>query len=312
MGDDFEVAAPDDYFQHFVLKPQSGELLEPQAGEIVPESQNTEELDAPQQAETTIIGLPPAEDPNLNKVFFGEAITTFRSMLKRYSLWNSIPKTDTVQMIVSGRFPSFPYLRGNVGGAVDTTAAAAPYNYVNTVLLHWVRNAFSGSRGSIRYKLVPRGHQHLADRIEVQRAPWLPSVPAYRFDAQSMNTYGSVKSARQDIMAGWEAATGNNVPEDEKPFPGTRGMALTTNQVNGALEFEMPYYNAYRFVPGKVQDYTSIQLFDAAWDYRIWYNGTGTGSSSSTYDVYVAAGEDFQTYFFTGLPRMYYEASPPA
>jgi hypothetical protein len=322
MGDDFEVAAPDDYFQRFVLKPipdlpgdlkekEKEVVLETQAGEIVPESQNTDELDAPQQSQTTIIGLPPAEDPNLNKVFFGEAITSFRTMLKRYSLWNTIPKLDNIEVIVSGRFPSFPYLRGSVSGAVDSTLTSERYNYVNTILLHWVRSAYSGSRGSIRYKLVPRGHQHVADRIDVQRAPRVSDAPAYEFTLSSMDTYGSLKSARRDMITTWELGSSGNMPENDKVMPGTRGMVLTTNQVNGALEFEIPYYSEYRFSPGKTENYTTKQGFDSAWDYRIWYNGSGNGTGSSTYDVFVSAGEDFQTYFFTGLPRMYYESSSP-
>jgi hypothetical protein len=314
MGDDFEVAAPDDYFQHFVLKPQSGEMeiLESQSGEIVPESQNTTELDAPQQSETTLIGLPPVEDPELNKVFFGEAITSFRTMLKRYSLWNTIPKLDTIPVVISGRFAAFPYLRGNVADAVDTTGAAADYNYCNTVLLHWVRAAFSGHRGSIRYKLLPRGTQNRGDRIEVQRAPWKPTTPEYRYDLQTMPSYGALSTARKDIMSEWETATGNNVPLDIHPFPGTRGMTFTTGAVNSALEFEMPFYSAYRFVPGKPESYTGISLWEAAWDYRIYFQGNGSNSNTSTVDVYQSVGEDFQCYFFTGLPRMYYEASPPA
>jgi hypothetical protein len=312
MGDDFEVAAPDDYFQHFVLKPQSGEVLEPQAGEIVPESQNTEELDAPQQEQSTLIGLPPVENSDLNKVFFGEAITSFRTMLKRYSLWNTIPKLDTIPVVISQRYASFPYLRGNVADAVDVTAAAAPYNYVNTVLLHWVRSAYSGSRGSIRYKLVPRGEQSRSDRIEVQRAPWLILSPEYRYDLNTIPTYGTVKSARADIVSAWESGTSNNVPLDSNPFPGTRGMTLTTNQVNGALEVEIPYYSPYRFTPGKPESLTGVNIWEAAFDIRVFFNSSGSTSASATIDVYAAAGEDFQCYFFTGLPRMYYEAAAPA
>jgi hypothetical protein len=311
MGDDFEVAAPDDYFQHFVLKPQSGEILDPQNGEIVPESQNTEELDAPQQTMTTIVGLPPVEDPNLNKVFFGEAITSFRTMLKRYNLWNIIPKLDTIPIVVSTRYPAFPYLRGAVSGAVDTTAAVEQYNYVNTVLLHWVRMAFSGHRGSIRYKFIPRGFQSRGDRIEVQRAPWGAGEPGYGSDYQSMNTYADESAARRTIVAQWESGT-NNLPLHENPFPATRGAAVTTNQVNGALEVEIPYYSPYRFTPGKMENLTSATIWEATFDIRTFFNGNGSTTSTSGYDVYVAAGEDFQTYFFTGLPRMYYEASPPA
>jgi hypothetical protein len=308
MGDDFEVAAPDDYFQHFVLKPQSGVILDPQMGEIVPESQNTEELDAPQQTESTIVGLPPVEHNDLNKVFFGEAITSFRTMLKRYNLWNTIAKVETSSTTISVRYPSFPYMRGSVSGAVDLTSLASPYNYVNTILLHWVRSAFSGHRGSIRYKLVPRGFISTIDRVEVQRAPYFPSSDAYSVFREALPSYGNDKLARFDIMTQWQFGSGNNVPIPGHPFPGTRGMALTTFNVNSILEYEVPYYSPYRFTPGKLEDLTTSNLFEASYDIRWFSNG---GQNSTVMDVYVAAGEDFQCYFFTGLPRMYFETFPP-
>lgn len=308
MGDDFEVAAPDDYFQHFVLKPQSGVILDPQMGEIVPESQNTEELDAPQQTESTIVGLPPVEHNDLNKVFFGEAITSFRTMLKRYNLWNTIAKVETSSTTISVRYPSFPYMRGSVSGAVDLTSLASPYNYVNTILLHWVRSAFSGHRGSIRYKLVPRGFLSTIDRVEVQRAPYFPSSDAYSVFREALPSYGNDKLARFDIMTQWQFGSGNNVPIPGHPFPGTRGMALTTFSVNSILEYEVPYYSPYRFTPGKLEDLTTSNLFEASYDIRWFSNG---GQNSTVMDVYVAAGEDFQCYFFTGLPRMYFETFPP-
>ncbi|APG78571.1 hypothetical protein 2 [Wenzhou picorna-like virus 5] len=315
MGDDFEVAAPDDYFKHFVLKPQSGEILEPQSGVLVPESQNTDEPDAPQQQSSTIIGLPPAESPELNKVFFGEAITSYRTMLKRYELWNTIPKLATVPTVVSSRFAPFPYLRGAVAGAVDTADSGGTpfsYNYVNTLLIHWVRSAFSGHRGSIRYKLVPRGCAHRADRVEVQRAPWFPTAPEYRSQRATMPVYGDQSIARHDIVSRWVAATGNSVPLDTNPLPSYRGLALASNHVNGVLEFEMPYYSSYRFTPGKIEDASDSSFWEAAWDCRIFFQDSGANTNTSTYDVYTAVGEDFQTYFFSGLPRMYYEADPPA
>lgn len=311
MGEDFEVAAPDDYFQHFVLKPQSG-ILEPQMGEIVPESQNTDELDAPQQEQSCIVGLPPVEDPNLNKVFMGESIVSFRPLLKRYSLWNSIPKLSTAPSTISQRYPSFPYARGNVADAVDTTAAAAPYNYVNTILLHWVRAAFQGSRGSIRYKLIPRGAAHIGDRVEVQRATFTPLSPGYSFSTAAMTLFSTLKEARQSITTEWAALSLDNQPANDKPLPGTRGMALTNCSVNNALEFEVPYYSPFRFTPGKITGETALTLWDSAFDIRIHSFTNGTNAVATTYDVYTSCGEDFQCYFFTGLPRMYYEAAPPA
>lgn len=299
MGDDFEVAAPDDYFQRFVLKPQSG---------VVADAMGEGEVDAPQQSESCIIGLPPNDDPNLNKVFFGESIVTFRTMLKRYTLWNSVPCTSNFPSTISGRFPQFPYLRGNVSGAVDETTAGEDYNYCNTLLLHWVSCAFSGRRGSIRYKFIAEGPQFLGDKVTIQRSPYVRTAPAYEFDRITRPTFSSVTQGRKDIMSEWAGGTGNNLPASGKPFSGARGVALTTNSVNGSLEFEIPYYSPYRFTPGKPVNYTTSQVFDTAWDYKVDFEGDGR----ATMHVYAAAGEDFQTYFFTGLPRMYYESSPPA
>lgn len=308
MGEDFEVASPDDYFQHFVLKPQSGT--------IVPESQNTEELDAPQQSSTTIIGLPPVENSELNKVFYGESVVSFRTLLKRYNLWNTIPKLLGVSSVCNGRYNAFPYLRGNVAGAIDITSSFSSYNYVNTLLLHWVRYAFSGHRGSIRYKLIPRQMASQGTRIEVQRSPWKPNLPKYRFDTTATPAYSTIGTARQDIMSAWNAGTANSVPIDNKPFTGVRGEALTTDNVNGTLEVEVPFYSPYRFVPGKPQNMTGTTGFDGAWDYRIYFPMDNTdypthSPNQATVDVYASAGEDFQVYFFTGLPPLYYESNPP-
>jgi hypothetical protein len=310
MGDDFEVAVPDNHFANFVLKPQSGDLLDTQAGEIVPESQNTVELDAPQQSASTIVGLPPAEDSNLNKVFFGEAISSFRPMLKRFALWNTIPKVNLTPTVISGRFSMFPYLRGNVPNAVDITAALADYNYVNTVLLHWVKFAFSGWRGTIRYKLIPRGFSNRGDRIDVQRSRYTRGDVQYYLGRQVLDPYSGEKEARYDLVQHFNTGSGT-LPGYRDPMPGNMGTAVALNSVNGVLEVEIPYYSWYRFSPGKTVDYTGPQNWEAPWDYRVYYPGDEPNCDTATTDVYVAGGEDLQFYFFTGLPRMYYESAPP-
>lgn len=310
MGDDFEVAAPDDYFQHFALAPQSGEM--------VSESITENESDAPQQAQHTILGLPPVDSSELNKVYFGEAITSFRPLLKRFSLWNVITKDRLAPAIISQRYPSFPYFRGRVVNAVDFDSAATPYNYVNTVLLHWVRVAFSGDRGSTRFKFMPRGVQNRGDRIEVQRAPvggsgLTDSNLLYDLTVDSMAEYPNIVAARRDIMQDFAVATGDNVPEPSRAFPFTRGGTLTTSAVNGCLEVEIPYYSNLRFSAGKTADYTgSSSRVRAGFDVRAYFNGNSEESRSGVYDVYAAAGEDFQVYFFTGMPRMFFESNPPS
>lgn len=302
MGDDFEVFVPDDHIQRFVFKPQSG--LEVQSGmeqAIVPEAQNTNEPSAPQHDDADLLGPTISDNSDINKVFTGEAITSFRTMLKRYNLWNAVGFFDTVPVVISGRFSAFPMLRGNVAGAVDLTGAGAPYNYVNTVLLHWVTLAFSGWRGSIRYKIVPRGPVDDTLTYYIQRHA--TGEQEYLFSTAAPLTAVNRKQAGNAIID-----QGGATPTARRPFIGMNGQVYQTGKINNTVEIEIPYYSQYRFTPGKEENHTGINNFNEGWDYRI----QGKGSAETMFDIHVAAGEDFQTYFFTGLPRMYYEASTPA
>lgn len=310
MGDDFEVAVPSSDIANFVLTPQMGTILEPQSG-IVPESMDTDEPNAPQHSQTTIVGLPPVDDSNLNKVFFGESVVSLRPLLKRFALWNRIPKTGTAARIVSARFPMFPYFRGNVTGAVDGTLAATSYNYCNTLLLHWVRSAYQGWRGTIRYKLVPTGYGFSEnDYVSVQRAPLVAGDPSYAFNVTNYPVYTSTSSARADVVQQYEALT-VSLPKYSTPLPGSLGMAIANMNVNSCLEFELPYYSVNRFTPGKTVYLTGPQTFEAPWDFRSTYTFSNGQTDLMNIDMYTAGGEDLQFYFFTGLPRMYYESTIP-
>lgn len=307
MGDDFEVFVPDDHFQYFVAKPQSG--FETQSGiennALVPESQNTLEPSAPQQENAEKLGPTMSDNSDINKVFTGESVASFRTMLKRYNLWNSIGYHALAARVLSGRYSMFPYLRGAVSGAVDTTADNIPYNYCNTILLHWCTWAFSGWRGSIRWKYLPRGSFSVTHKpvIYVQRHP-IGEIEFARSN-EPVITYDNAKEASLGIIP-TRSATG--IPTPNQPFTGIKGQAYQSGYLNPAIEFECPYYSPFRFTPGKEQDHTSINIFNEGYDYLI----QGDGDRSSVWDIHIAAGEDFQLYFFTGLPRLYYENAPPA
>lgn len=296
-GDDFEVFYPTDLFQRFVFKPQSGM-------ERIPESENTTEPDAPQQSIGEHIGVELSHMDVQNIVFAGESVRSFRTLLKRYNLHSVIAAaTTTTTNLFLGTRPAFPYYRGNVAGAVDTTSASAPYNFCNTVLLHWVRIMFSGARGSIRWKLVPRrfsGGFSSPVNIMVQRDDFALD---YEQDVAASNSYTSVTQAKKDvILAG---VMGTNIQGN---FTATKGAAITNSSVNPSLEFEVPYYAAERFEPGKPQSYTQNGLYYfPTWKYLV----NTAGATKMVVDAYCAAGEDFQVYFFTGMPPVYYEESPP-
>lgn len=304
-GDDFEVFVPDDHFQRFVMKPQSG--FESQSGnEIVPEAQNTQEPSAPEQSTADNLGPGLQESPHLNKVFTGEAIMSFRPLLKRYNLWRREKAHDGVtaeRQLVKKTRSMFPFYRGNVQGAVDTSAGG-PYNYCNTVLLHWIVAAYSGWRGSIRYKLLYDSNPSTntaneSSRIYVERGDVKPfGTDSYTTSFAAYGDNATDEMASRQVIAGITAVTG------------TRGMVFATDHINNAVEFEVPYYSQYRFSPGKIINWTTGTKFNWTPTYNL--ESLSYAAGRDVVDYHVAAGEDFQVYFFTGLPRLYYEATPPA
>jgi hypothetical protein len=301
MGDDFEVFVPDDSFQRFVFKPQMGE-------EIVSEAQNTPEPSAPQQADSDTLGVSLQDNSMINMVFTGESILSFRTMLKRYNLW----RREMMNINASGgaftytqdiNLAAYPFLRGAIPGAVDT-ATTGPYNFANTVLMHWVTYAFQGFRGSIRYKAIPinfnaAGNGVLRANMTVQRKPIGDTI--YQKNQGPVTNFIDPSFAAASIVLNYS----NPVTRINT---GVRGMTYTDFEVNQNTEFEMPYYSPERFVPGKISNWTSVPTPVEGYKCKI----NATINDKSVLDLYVGAGEDFQVYMWTGLPRMYCESVPPA
>ena len=297
-GDDFEVFVPDSSdITNFTFFPQSGE-----EGMMVPESQDTSEPSAPMQENAMNIGPGEQDLSDVNKVFTGESIASFRSLLKRSNLHESIFVRDN-RAINMGIRCMFPYLRGNAPDAVHVTAAAAPYNYVNTVLLHWVTYAFQGHRGSIRWKLLPRRFGATNDdyTIIAQRNPLGVGLEYLAQNEITSTFIGTFATAANSVQMPLSLA---NVLF---PVSSMDGMAYANKSVNQAMEIEIPFYSKYRFSPGKESNYTGVEQFDPTYRFHLVTNNT----NASSLDAYVSTGEDYQVYMWTGLPRMYYEATIP-
>jgi hypothetical protein len=201
--------------------------------------------------------------------------------------------------------PHFPYIRGAASGAIDETPSGNPYNLCNTVMLHWVRYAFQGWRGSVRYKIIPRGFTATLNNLMVQRATLNESAPSYILQKSEMPSFTSQEALRTSALIS-KGITG--IPSDESPCTGPNGMIVAKGDINQVLEFEMPFYSKYRFEPGKSSLSPGFCKFSGAWDYVF---DDLTTMDSQALDIYTSAGEDFQVYFYVGLPRMYYEPSPP-
>lgn len=308
MGDDFEVFVPSNQFQRYVYKPNVG-LAEqmgmmPQAGEIIPESENTVEPSAPLHNQTVKLGPTLQDDELINKVYTGECVTTFRQLLKRYNLHTCAGFLTNARSNMQVQMAAFPFLRGAVLGAVHVAAGPVNYNFCNTVMLHWVTHCFSGWRGSIRWKAVTRGSdqgESMRPRVEVTRFSgrsfYLKSVvPTISFvnDSEAAST-----SVAQNPGTAIMYSAG-------RPDSATRGTAMTVGAVNPVLEWEIPFYSNYRHVPGKQQNWTTAFDFGGS-----LYSILTDPHPETVVDFYCAAGEDYTPYFWTGCPIVYYEPNPP-
>jgi hypothetical protein len=300
-SDDFEVFVPDDHFQRFMLYPQSGES----DGLYM-------EQNCPVHQKAIRLGLESDKGNRLSSVYTGERIVSFRPLLKRYNLHHSIGVlTDTFYSIYARR-NAFPFCRGYVSGAIHSTDTAASYNFCNTVLLHWVTWMHAGMRGSTRWKLL------LCNRLESDE-----EFTAYvnRVHAKGTNNYFEDNSAAVQNYSNNSKVSHDSVIKGIftnawkfGPPSGTLGSTFRFGSVNPSVEFEMPFYSLYRFLPCKYSNWTThindVNVYDRSpemWEFR----SVVDGNTTTKFDCHVSAGEDFQVYFFTGMPALAYEAEPP-
>jgi len=325
-GEDFEVFVPDEDFGAFEFKPRVGPAVqetsveeeprlvdetaritgfEKQSGvdDTSPDAVETVELDKPVDQESSTLALQPVSMNLTNLVYTGEAIRNFRTIAKRYNLHTSIGLRNATAQSTYGSYPSFPFLKGQVAGAVHTAGDGSRYNYCNTVMLHYLMCAFSGWRGSVRWKWIYKDTSNL---------PKNGSLYIQRQSIESGDKYSqaSTNAFTGSDPKGFARAACIQFPDSPRPaggYFGARGMAYASLAINPNAEFEMPYYSDLRFSPGKRENWTRTNQDCESYFYQ-WID---KGDQTTHYDIFCAAGEDFQTFFYTGPPRMYWYPDVP-
>lgn len=296
MSDDFEGFVPDNAFQYFKFGAQMGT-------ELVPESETTTEPDAPVHSTTEMIAMGNTDSPLLNKVFTGESVKSFRTLLKRYNYHTATIYGLGATTYMTGARPYFPYLRGEVAGAVDNKAGGGTYNFCNTLLMHWILYGFSGWRGSIRWKLLYRSGFNTTNNMACT------TIRVERYPARSNQYNNAILSPTYATESALRSNSVLTSPYNTAPsmLSATNGLVYQNSLVNPSVEFEIPFYTNVRFVPGKQENWTAAPVFNDGWIYQV----VGRGLNDTIYDGYAAVGEDIQAYFWTGLPRMYFEENAP-
>jgi hypothetical protein len=296
MGDDFEVYNPSNNIQRFGFVPQSGP-------ELVPDEFNTLEYNAPLQMQEDMIGLHLNDDDKVSLVYMGESIKSFRTMLKRYNMFRrDMFSAVEGYRVYHGIRPQYPALRGSYTGDRDFSSTGE-YMYVNTILLHWVRHAFQGHRGSIRYKMMANTHIGSTPKI-------CGYIERRTFDEN--NSWSDIRDTYQPQAS--QSITARSVLFNGplEHIDGQKGAMYFNASVNPTAEFEVPWESDQRCYYARNTSYTVTDQFSTAQP-GFKFALQGQSIDYETLDWWVAAGEDFQCYFFVGLPRCFlYNAPPPA
>lgn len=239
-------------------------------------------------------GSPPSDKQNL--VYFGERVDSLLLLCKRFVKHGLIALSigEEPQVLVCIR-RWMPYLRGLDPKGVHTSSTGNKLNYCNTLMMHYVAMMHVGVRGSIRYKMMVVGHsthpQHL-----VMSAEKVPTRISYQ------DNYRFVMPVRDSVdVAAYHSCQAN--PNDGEPISsalGMSGMAMTMGSINPVLQFEMPYTSMFRFTPTRTDKLTDDNAFEDGFSFKAYVSE----ASGAFVECYSAVGEDFQCYFFIGVPRM--------
>jgi hypothetical protein len=333
--EDFEVAAPNDVnLQNIAFHvPGSGpagrkltpieekeELEEFRSrlrGTIKPQSL---EMDTPAVAHPeSLVRFGPSSvtDNVINKIHMGEAVTSFRTLLKRYNL-SEIWFIPTAQYngdltVTNYVRKAFPLEKGytlvtNAQNTISTDLASGSYIYAHMTLMNYLSPCFAAWRGSIRYtddtSLVLSARNPTNNALQgtgswsVSRlSPELAtSLARPRNDTVNVD-YSIVGQARFDL---------NDLTQLSQ---GVSGASRWNTNVNGIQAYEVPYYSKYRFKPAR-----QFQQLITDDEYQPSFKVQGMYASCATpYTIlhHVAAGEDFTLMFYLSPPILYVEDLPP-
>lgn len=238
---------------------------------------------------------------NTQLVYFGDPVSSFRTLLKRYNFHSVIAPDRTVANlnVTVVLIDNFPFHRGYANDGLYNTISPTdptPYNYCLNTLLTYLAPAYGAYRGGIRRKVVYTGQGNNNNMIHVSRRTAGfdgPNKQSITLDA--VNTASPHVRATQLLSA---------TPS------GMNGVisANITNQT--ALEYEMPFYDRHRFYcPKRVNNKTATDNKGMFNLHRVAAQFSTVGAPNALL-VYCATGEDFTLAFYLGPPVFFRYTDP--
>lgn len=329
--DDFEVAAPDDKISFLKFRPnvEPDPPPEGRAGRSklmdtmlmrkgVPESGTLPDTDDCDDQDAPVTDPPPidtmADDqmdqPQTTMVFMGEAVPSFRTLLKRSyrSELRLLAEADSTAVIKlsRGSFPTYGgFITGQVpssGSMVTAFADGRYYNASLTTLLNYLGRAFLGWRGSTRWTVDTSTVNLTSTRSGGDGADLWNSTT---FSLARRNDF-----SLNQVIAESAGPLISNIPQI---FNGIDrgldcyGLHLGNTAVNPIQTVEVPYLQNDRFKYTFIDDNFASTTNGPGWDCSLMVPESETTFDTSYLKLYVSAGEDFNFFFFNGMPPVYFE-----
>jgi hypothetical protein len=257
--------------------------LVPQSGVTPEESDNAEE-NAPVQTMSDESIMQCNKLDHTSDVYFGESITSFRQMMKRYNFYQSLLCNTTGRSIWLVSRNDFPLYRGQLTYGINTNGVLVYNNTINT-MINYVSSAFLTRRGGLRWKYMYNCKDGLDKAYStVERGPIGTLILA-------TNTTTPVVDTNPSLFASNEL-TGSRY--------GQTGAYVSYLQQQPSIEVELPNYNNFRFsIPKQIK--APSGNFS---NYRNTHTITTHVDSTTKpwFDQYVATAEDFTLSGFQGCP----------
>jgi len=225
-----------------------------------------------------------------NDVYFGEVITSFRTMMRRYHLHAALLLgTGTANTIYGVIRPDFPTQRGINGNGIHVNATALPCYQTKLTMMNYLAAAYLAYRGGMRWKYIHQSSS-ASDNTPIvwRRRPVLSTVEQSEF-TNTLTLTNASTTART-------ITTNRNGSAD--------GCEVVTTIQQPVTEIEMPYYSADRFSTSKNIGSSSNVIANTYTPYKRSHQLTVTTFNPSVriLEAYCAASEDSNFFLFQGCP----------
>lgn len=280
------VATADD--EKLIFVAASDEGVEPLPG--------AEEFAEEGSPNTVVLGGTPNDIDEKAIVHYGERPTSLRQLMKRPQYYRTVYVPGAANVDYYFKWYAFPAAYGkstSTNWDATTAVVGSAFTFNKLTTFASVGIGYGMWRGSYRYRFIPvQGNATLtACRLSLYDGSPEAVEPG------NISTTTSSKIATRGETYGGEYDSGG-------------GLAIAVQSVNGALEFELPYYSPLRAsnvtMAGRSSSLTTGLHVGPYIGFRCYDAKTPT-----RYNTYVSGGDDFAFYCFNGAGTVSWQATIP-